>query len=110
MKLNTRQFFKFLRIAKKVNLKELVKDIDFTSMTSNTQNDNSVYSKIGISVIATIVPELEIAEQELYEFIADVKQLAVNDLENLDFMEIVNTLIEIVKSLDFGSFLKQATK
>jgi hypothetical protein len=101
--MNGRQFFKALRVVKAINLKELIKSIDFSGIGDKTQA-----TRLGVEVLSAVLPEFHNAEKEIYEFIADIKNIDINEVEHMDFNDIIAIIKDVIKDIDIASFLKQA--
>jgi hypothetical protein len=63
--------------------------------------------EVGADLMMQVITRAHLAEQEIYDLVADVKGISVQEAENVDLVEFITGL---VKDPAVGSFFKSAVK
>ena len=94
--LKTKDIFKMSKILKKLNLK--------------LETEGKTQTQLGTELILAVVENLYIAESDVYEFLADLAGLKVEEFSELPIEETFK-IIDEVKNIPFlASFLKRANQ
>lgn len=98
----TKDLFTLAKIVGKTGIKEKIKDIGFTSETSENE--------MIVSLIFEAITSAPDAEKEIFTFLADVADVTVEQLQNDEF-DLLLEIIEHLKAQEkLVTFLKQVFK
>ncbi|MGM8212638.1 hypothetical protein ACLIBH_07570 [Virgibacillus sp. W0430] len=99
--LNNKDLFKVMRIVRKANIKEELVNMRFDGVTDE---------EYGTMIVFHIIESAPQAEKEIFEFLADVGGVKVEELENDEF-ELLPRIIEHLQGQKkLIDFLSQAFK
>lgn len=97
-KLTTPMLCKISKIINKMGISALI-----TKLNVDTGNEQADQEEIVKELIALLIDNLYKAEDDVIEFIAELKQITVEEAKNEDIIEIIKDLLKIEK---LKSFLK----
>lgn len=99
-KLNTKLLCKMSRLINKMGISSLIMKINV-----NTGNDNIDKQEVAKELIALIIDNLYKVEDEITDFISELKGISKEEAVNEDIIPIIQ---ELIKNEKFKSFLKFA--
>lgn len=97
-KLNTKLLCKISKLINKMGISSLIMKINV-----DTGNDSVDKEAVAKELIALIIDNLYKVEDEIIDFIADLKGISKEEAENEDIIDIIQ---ELVKNERFKDFLK----
>jgi hypothetical protein len=100
--LNNKDLFKIMRILRKANIKE---DLLKMKMPKNATDQES-----GMMLLLQFMESAPNAEKEIFEFLADVGGVEVENLENDEFDLLPDIIQHLTKQEKLVNFLSQAFK
>lgn len=100
LKLNTKLLCKMSRLINKMGISSLIMKINV-----NTGNDNIDKQEVAKELIALIIDNLYKVEDEITDFISELKGISKEEAANEDIIPIIQ---ELIKNEKFKSFLKFA--
>lgn len=100
--LKSTDLFKMMRIMRKANIKEEIVAMD---MPKNLSGNES-----GMMIILQLLEAAPNAEKEIFEFLADIGEVDVKELQEDEFELLPEIIQHLQKQEKFTSFLEQAFK
>jgi hypothetical protein len=101
MKIKTKHIFKIMKIISKGDMLN-----DFKSLTvSANESDN----EFGKQIICILVNKLHFVENEVYELLADIKDMTKEEIEDCEIEELINIIKEILDAGFLKAFFKQSS-
>ncbi len=107
VKITTPSIFKFLKILKKIdiNLKDLLGKADIAEDIEEKQE------QLGMELFTLLLENIDKAEQDIYEFFAEILQISVDEYKQLDvFSEVLPVLSDYTGWKDFFTRLASLEK
>lgn len=106
--LNNKDLFKIMRIVRKANIKQKLLDMDLP----RDENGKLAISEdeYGMMMIFQVIESAPQAEKEIFEFLADVGEVEVKELEEDEFELLPKIIEHLQKQEKLKSFLEQAFK
>ena len=107
-KMNTSDLFDFLRLVKKIGIKDDLKGV----VSKFTANKEATQAEIGVDVAFAIMEIFSDnkAEEEIYNFLSKPFQCAPEDVKNNDLTDTIQKITEIADVEMWKSFFKKATQ
>lgn len=100
--LNNKDLFRIMRIIRKANIKDELINMDFSGSLDDTQ--------LGAMMILQVIESAPEAENEIFELLADIAGVSVEEIENDEF-ELLPKIIDHLKGQkNLVNFLQQAFK
>lgn len=99
--LNNADLIKILRIVRKTNIKERIRDANFNKEGMSEE-------QFGISMILEIIESVPDAEKEIFSFLADVAGVTTEEMMNDEFELLLDVVEHLNKQEKFTRFLEQA--
>lgn len=99
-KLNTKLLCKISRLINKMGISSLIMKINV-----NTGNDSIDKQEVAKELVALIIDNLYKVEDEIVDFVSELKGISKEEAENVDIIPIIQELIQNDK---FKNFLKFA--
>lgn len=107
-KLCARDVFPFAKILSKVGIKQ------FADCFELDENDNLNLSMsgiaVGLSVIDTLLANLDKCENEIFSFLANVAGMTTDEVKDLDMGIFAEMTIEIFQKKEFSDFFKAVSR
>lgn len=105
-KLNTGDVFAALRVVKKLDIQGKLKDIALEA----EKNEKIDISKVGADVMEVILDRMcdEAAEKEIYRLLARPLEVAPDEVESMDLLEMLSKLKDIADIKGWQAFLSHA--
>lgn len=110
MKIKTEVMFKLLKVVKKTGILNDLKSIFKNVNTKNKEELESIQTEVGMDLFIKLVSNLDNAEDEFYDLIANVKDIDIKQARKLEFDETIETLKAIFASEVFKGFLSSLSK
>ncbi len=104
-RLKTKDVFKFRKILKKINENDILTDL-LKKAVEETETEET----IGVEIIGFIIDNLDVAEQEILEFLGDICGLSSDEFLNLDLIDVQKIAKEIAEKNNLTAFLKAVGK
>lgn len=111
--LKTQHMFKLLKISKKTGLFDNVKEIykKHASKSFKTKEEvAAAQQELGMDLMMTILSNLDLAEHEIYDLIADVEGKTVDEISTQEPTKTMESIKSILCDEGFKSFLTFFTK
>jgi hypothetical protein len=113
MALKTKHLFPFLRMIKKLNIKD-----DFKRMTNqkadvtglSEEEKLAVMQDKGVDLFFLLIEKSPDAEKEIFEFLSVYVEKSVDEIEEQDIMETKSQIEQLFKERLFTDFFQRATK
>lgn len=107
-KMNTADLFNFLRLVKKIGIKDDLKGV----VSKFSGEHKATQSEIGLDVAFAIMEVFadKKAEEEIYNFLAGPFQCKAEDIKNNDLADTIQKITEIADVEMWKSFFKKATQ
>lgn len=112
LKLKTKQLFMVLRIVRKTGV---IKDLR-SFMTNNevkglsAEEVEAKQEDKGFAILEAVIENLDKAEQDIYNLIADLEDKTPEEVEDQDPLLTVNVIKELISSKLVQNFIKQVTE
>ncbi|MDK2800565.1 MAG: hypothetical protein PWQ70_2184 [Clostridiales bacterium] len=106
--LKTKDLFLITKIIKKMGLKDAIKEMMVSVKGKKKADIEKLQEEKGMELIFYIIENLHIAEQEVYQLLANYADKSVKEIEN----QSINDTFELIKKLfdegDILNFFKMA--
>lgn len=113
-KLKSSDMFTMLNIINKIGVKEFKTCFESEAIQRSLSNKDVIYESIGLMVafeiVGVILPNLIKCKEDIYQFLSDLSNTDVKILENMDFVEFTNVIVDFVKKDEFKDFFKVVSK
>lgn len=103
-KLQTRDLFGLMKILKKMNMKEEIKELTLKSKKGKKDSVENVQADL----VMIFVEHIGDAEKEIYEFLGKLSDKTVQQIAEQSPVETIGMIKELFGQENFGSFLSNA--
>ena len=94
--LDVQTAIKLTQIVDKMGIKDEIVALDIE--TGNSENDNQELAK---KLFSIVISKLYLAENELYEFIAQYKNISVEEAKKVNVIELIKEIFKTEGAADF---------
>lgn len=113
MALNTKCFFPFLRMLKKMNLKDEIKALFEGGQQQGDLSDEEFQKKLnakGFDFLFLLGEKIPDAENEFYQFMAAYSGKSIEELQEMEIFELFDMMKGIFQDPRLSGFFQQAMK
>lgn len=97
MRIKTKHMFSLLKIVKKIGVLDKLKGF-FRTAKGDKKEIDKAREEVGMDLIISIINGMDLVEQDVYEFLADIDNTTAKEIENQDLDKTINMLKEIIQS------------
>lgn len=102
--LKSTDLFVVIKLVKKIGLDNVSKALDsenIAQLIANNGNEAQVGMAVVLDIAQVVIDRLNDCEKEIYDLLAQVSNLSVKEVKELDMDEFVEMLIELIQKDDF---------
>ena len=108
--LKTRDLFIVQKIYKKMELKEEMKKMTVDVTDKTEEERNKISSDKSIEFVNLIIENIDKAEQEVYQLLANYSDKTVDEIENQDLFDTLDEIKELITDERLINFFKSPTQ
>lgn len=102
--LKSTDLFAVIKLVKKIGLDNVSKAFEsenIAQLLANNGNEAQVGMAVVLDIAQVVIDRLNDCEKEIYDLLAQVSNLSVKEVKELDMDEFVEMLIELIQKDDF---------